>query len=800
MSQHALQALLAPSSTVVLTGQDAADPILTALLKALSKNNKGLTLVGVKPHWGAENSPIKHYSSLSELTQPYDLAILAGKTTQPMSEIIAACSQAGIHALLMLSWTGEPPSDIQHHLRQHNVRLLGPNSFGICRPKQGISAWLGLTHPLPGRLALMSQSGTVASALVDWASWQGIGFSQVVAMGSPVDVMPSQVLDFLSNDFESQAILMYLQSVGQPTRFLSSLRAASRSKPVAVVTEHNLGADPRVLDAALMRTGAVRGRRLNDLIGAASVMTNARRIKEGALMIIGNGAGPGELAAQRAAELNLSLLEPDQVLREQLENIVDQRGHIGPVSTVWASCPSDVFVDLAQTALSSKSCGAVLLMLSPTALIDLSSFYEQVIALHRKQKKLIMVCLLGGGDIVSMRTRLNEAGIPTFRTPETAIEGFQFLEQFQRNQQLAKQSPDSNAASQQVNIEQARKHLKTFIRQGKTQLCAADFAPVLALFHLSFAQFPRSQSVIKAALHVRIFRDPVFGTAIGVALGGSDQGSPQKSEVVGLPPLNTLLARDLISQLLPPGNYPQVEALLLNVSSLACELPECQTLQLSKLYIDQYDCLNGDIAITLAPCSNARRYDHLAIQPYPRQWVSHLTLRDGSNTTVRPVRPEDSPLIADFVRGMSKETRYLRFISNIEELTPRMLSSMSHIDYDREMAFMAVHEINGKERLIGTSRYIDNFDDQSCEFAVVLDDEFQGQGLASYLMKQLFLAAADKGIRVMQGIVLAENKRMITFCKHLGFSIKRDPDDIGQVIATLRLTDNFVSALHSKKE
>ena len=792
MSLHTLQTLLAPSSIVVLTGEDASDATLTALLQALSTGKADLTLVGVTPQWKGQDVVFTQFSTIDQLSKRYDLAILTGKTTQPMSDIIAACGKAGIHSLLMLSWTGEITSDIQQHLRQHKVRLLGPNSFGICRPKKGVFAWLGLTHPIPGRLALMSQSGTVASALVDWASWQSIGFSQVVTMGEPIDVMPSQILDYLSNDFESQAILMYLHSIGQPTRFLSSLRAASRSKPVAVVTEHDLGADPRVLDAALNRTGAVRGRRLNDLIGAAAVMTNARRIREGALMIIGNGSGPGELAAQRATELNLTLLEPSQTLRNKMENIMDHRGHIGSVSTVWASCPSNVFIDLAQTALANASCGAVLLMLSPTALIDLSSFCDQVIKLHQQQKKIIMVCLLGGGDIIDMRTRLIEAGIPTFRTPETAIEGFQFLEQFQRNQQLAKQSPDSNAASEQVNIEQAREQLNTFLQQGKKQLNATSLEPILALFHLEFATFHRTKSVINAALHVRLFRDPVFGAAIGVALGGSDQGAPQKSEVVGLPPLNTLLTRDIISQLLPPGNYPQIESLLLNLSSLACELPECHSLQLSKLYINKEYRLNGEVLATLSPCTNVRRYDHLAIQPYPRQWVSTVKLRSGEDISVRPVRPEDSPMIADFVRSMSKETRYLRFISNFEELTPRMLSSMSHIDYDREMAFMAVETIEGKERLIGTSRYIDNFDDQSCEFAVVLNDAYQSQGLASYLMKQLFLVAADKGIRIMKGIVLAENKRMIRFCQYLGFTIKRDPDDISQVIATLTLTDDFL--------
>lgn len=813
MPHHALQSLLAPRSVVVLTGEDPRDPILLALLKALASANKrpDTCLVGVAPD-APERKLFELKLTLNELNKPYDLAIHAGTTNEPIEDIVAACAKMGIHTLLMLSWTGTSDTVLRDCLRQHKVRLLGPNSFGLCRPKQGLFAWLGLTQPIPGRLALMSQSGTVASALVDWSTWQGIGFSQVVSMGAPVDIMPSQILDYLSNDFESQAILMYLQSVGKPTRFLSSLRAASRSKPVAVVTEHNLGADPRVLDAALNRTGAVRGRRLNDLIGAASVMTNARRIKEGSLMIIGNGAGPGELASQRASELNVALLAPQENLRHKLENIVSGRGHVGPVSTVWASCASDVFVDMARTALEDEQCCAVLLMLSPTALIDLSSFCEQVIELHRQQKKLVMVCLLGGGEMVTMRTRINEAGIPTFRTPETALEGFQFLEQFQRNQRLAKQSPDSNAADETFNVEQARQRLQDHVAANKTRLEGDELKAILSLFHLEMVSFSRNDSVIHAALHVRIFQDPIFGTAIGVALGGSEQGAPQKSEVVGLPPLNTLLVRDLLTQLLPlPSQHsftsdnkkqihPHIERFLLNVSSLACELPECKTLQLSKLYVNKHGQLNGEAFATLTSCHHLRRYEHLAIQPYPRQWVQQLTLRNNFNVTIRPVHPEDAPMIAQFVKSMSKQTRYLRFISNIEELTPRMLASMSHIDYDREMAFMAVHTVDGQDTLIGTSRYIDNFDDHSCEFAVVLGDDYQGLGLASYLMKQLILVAADKDIHLMKGIVLAENKRMLTFCKRLGFTIKRDPDDFGQMIAELSLTPNTIEKLkHSVK-
>ncbi|PJE55945.1 bifunctional acetate--CoA ligase family protein/GNAT family N-acetyltransferase [Marinomonas sp. BSi20584] len=802
MSQHALQSLLAPKSMVVLTGDDAHDPLMLALLTSLSHTKKScpVSLVGVQP---ATEFSFPLFSTLGELTTSPDLAVLVGsyssKESQPsMEDIIAACGAAGIGSLLMLSWTGDSQESLAEALRKHNVRLLGPNSFGICRPKQGVFAWLGLTQPLPGRLALMSQSGTVASALVDWATWQGIGFSQVVSMGSPVDVMPSQVLDYLSNDFDSQAILMYLQKIGRPTRFLSSLRATGRSKPVAVVTEHSVGADERVLDAALSRTGAVRGRRLNDLIAAASVMTNARRVKDGSLLIIGNGAGPGELAAQRAMELGIDLLTPEGELHNRLESTMAGRGGIGPVTTVWASCATDLFIDLAANALQSDDCGAVLLTLSPTALIDIDSLYDLIVKLHRTQKKLVMVCLLGGGNMTNMRTRINEAGIPTFRTPETAIEGFQFLVQFQRNQLLAKQSPDSHAFRFKIDVSEATKTLNRLFKQERRQeLKQVEKTPhtdslrdIFELFHIRLITRRQASNQLSAPIHLRVFQDKVFGPAIGLSLEGAQQH--KQAEAVALPPLNTILAKDLIQRAFPGEESFELESLLRNLSSMVCELPEIESLEMADVRLHDSGSVYADVTANLRLCKNWRRYEHLAIHPYPRQWVSERVLKNDEIATVRPVLPRDSGILADFVRSMSHETRYFRFISNIEELTPRMLASMSHIDYDREMALLAVIQRDDQDLLIGTARYIDNFDDQSCEFAVVLGDEFQGLGLASYLMRRLMQVAADKGIRVMKGIVLAENKRMIEFCRHLGFSIQRDPDDFGQMVASIKLTPSLL--------
>lgn len=805
MSQHALQPLLAPTSIAVLTGEEAQNPLMLALLSSLSHHDEEhanttcpIYLVGVEP---ATSNSFPLFATLSELTglnnrsvQSPDLAILIGSyTNKTIEEIIIECADAQIHSLLMLSWTDHPSEKILTLLRKHNVRLLGPNSFGVCRPKQGVYAWLGLTQPLQGRLALMSQSGTVASALVDWATWQGIGFSQVVSMGEPVDVMPSQVLDYLSTDFDSQAILMYLQQIGSPTRFLSSLRATGRSKPVAVVTEHSIGADERVLDAALSRTGAVRGRRLNDLIAAASVMTNARRVKEGSLLILGNGAGPGELAAQRAMELGIDLLTPEGELHEKLESTMMGRGGIGSVTTVWASCTTDLFIDLAANALSSNQCGAVLLTLSPTALIDIDSLYELIIKLHRDQKKLVMVCLLGGGNMTNMRVRINEMGIPTFRTPETAIEGFQFLVQFQRNQLLAKQAADSHAFRFKIDVSAATNTLKTLLKSGKHIVNGDELRDTFELFHIPLISRRQASHQLLAPIHLRMFQDAVFGPVIGLSLEGAQQH--KQAEAVALPPLNTILAKDLIHRAFPNEESFELESLLRNLSTMVCELPDIKSLELADVRVHESGSVYANVTATLRQSKNEHRYEHLAIHPYPRHWISERTLKNNDVATIRPVLPRDSGILADFVRNLSNETRYFRFISSIAELTPRMLTSLSHIDYDREMALLAVIHKTGKDVLIGSARYTDNFDDKSCEFAIVLSDEYQGLGLASYLMRQLFKVAADKGIKMMKGIILAENKRMIDFCEHLGFSIERDPEDFGQVIATLKLTPKVLSRL-----
>ncbi len=164
---------------------------------------------------------------------------------------------------------------------------------------------------------------------------------------------------------------------------------------------------------------------------------------------------------------------------------------------------------------------------------------------------------------------------------------------------------------------------------------------------------------------------------------------------------------------------------------------------------------------------------------YPSELVQALTLRDGTRVVVRPIRPEDRQIEQEFVQRLSDESRYFRFMSALRELNEAMLSRFTQIDYDREMALIAVVSENGLETEIGVARYVVNADGVSCEFAVAVADAWQHRGVGSILIRNLVEVARARGLQVMEGIVLAGNHKMLGLMNALGFSIRSEPGDAG---------------------
>jgi len=299
-------------------------------------------------------------------------------------------------------------------------------------------------------------------------------------------------------------------------------------------------------------------------------------------------------------------------------------------------------------------------------------------------------------------------------------------------------------------------------------------------------------------LALAIATDDTFGPVI--ALGPSARPPlPPMLPALALPPLNRRLALDLLAGQrrrsgAPDGGDPDAEPLvrmLLQLSGLVCRCPWVRRLELDPVLVAQGELVVVGARVAVDARRVARRgYAHMAIHPYPAELAGTMTLRDGASLAVRPIRPEDATLERSFVNGLSEESRYFRFFYRMHELTPQMLARFTQVDYDREMALVAIvpdASAPEGERFVGVARYIANPDGESAEFAVVVADDWHGRGVAYALMERLTASARLRGFAELSGAVLRSNRSMLRFVERFGFKTADDPQDPDQVVATLVL-------------
>jgi acetyltransferase len=218
---------------------------------------------------------------------------------------------------------------------------------------------------------------------------------------------------------------------------------------------------------------------------------------------------------------------------------------------------------------------------------------------------------------------------------------------------------------------------------------------------------------------------------------------------------------------------------LLRVSEMASELPWIREMDINPLIVDEEGAIAVDARVTVEHTSPGpgTRYAHMAICPYPAHLIQRWSLADGTEITIRPIRPEDAELLQTFVRSLSEESRYFRFISTVQELSPRTVARLTQIDYDREMALIAVLAEGEREVELGAARYVTNPDGESCEFALVVADAWQGRGIGTKLMHSLMEVARANGLKALVGDVLASNANMLRLMEKLGFAIENHPED-----------------------
>ena len=240
----------------------------------------------------------------------------------------------------------------------------------------------------------------------------------------------------------------------------------------------------------------------------------------------------------------------------------------------------------------------------------------------------------------------------------------------------------------------------------------------------------------------------------------------------------------------PAADAEALTTVLLAVSDMVCALPWIAELDLNPLLLDATGAIALDARVVVNPerekCD--ANWSHLAIRPYPADLESEEILSDGARIHLRPIRPEDAVMETAFITELSEESRYRRFLSLVRHVTPEMIARFTQIDYDREMALIAVPEApDGREAIVAVGRYVREADPTSAEFGIVVADLWHGRGLAKRLMHRLMTCARAAGVRELHGLILASNDPMLALMRDLGFTVEPAPDDPLDVIATKAL-------------
>ncbi len=895
MDSHYLTDLFTPEKIALFGASDRENSVGGVVFKNLLSSGFEGRIFAINPkHDTVQGQPA--YASLEAVGESIDLAVVATPAAT-IPAIVEACGEHGIKMMLILSAgfreIGEEGKRLEKQITEkcerHGIRMMGPNCLGLIRPDKKLNITFGHNIAKSGNIALVSQSGAICTAILDWAEMNDIGFSAVVSTGIGADLDFGDYLDYLVSDPLTKSILLYIEGISDARRFMSSLRAAARIKPVIAlkVGRHAAGAEASMshtgalvgsdetFSAALSRSGVLRVESVSQLFAAAKVLSSeSSRVASDRLVIITNGGGPGVMAADRATDQGIELSTLSDETIEKLNQVLPGVWSHGNPVDIIGDAPPDRYSAAVDICLEDPGVDGAIVILTPQAMTAPTLVAEELIKSAKDSKKPVLTSWMGGTQVEEARRVLKEAHIADFNMLEDAVDAFSFIGTYNRNQRLLLQTPARLTGDQgTADRDGARLIIEGVLNERRKVLTEPESMAILNAFKIPAAEngvastanqalviaetigYPVVMKVLSndishksdaggvrlnvaSAQEVRgayrdmieqvkknrpnatidgitiakmyrspnarelmigIIRDPVFGPVISFGSGGT-MVEVMGDSAISLPPLNRRLAKDLIYRTKAAkmlGNFRNMPAVdieklidvLVAVSNLACELPWIREMDINPLLVDENGVVAVDARIRVAyPKPSTDPYTHLAIHPYPIHLITEEQLNDGTDIIIRPIRPEDAEMEQEFIRGLSAESKYFRFMNSIHELSLEMLVRFTQIDYHNEMALVAINPGPKGEEEIGVARYMTNPDKKTCEFAIVVSDKWQGKGIARLLMQKLLDIARNRNLEVMEGQVLANNYRMLELMASMGFQIQNDAEDPGIKVVTQRLS------------
>jgi acetyltransferase len=880
--RHPLDCIFRPRSVAVIGASEREGSVGRTMLWNLIRSPFGGTVFPVNPQRHSVLG-IKSYPDIASVPEVVDLAVIATPAAT-VPQVIRECVAAGVKGAIIVSAgfkeIGEAGAALEQQVlaeaRRGGMRIIGPNCLGLMNPLVGLNATFAGTSARSGNVAFISQSGALCTSILDWSLGENVGFSAFVSIGSMLDVGWGDLIEYLGDDPYTHSIVLYMESIGDAHAFLSAAREVAMDKPIIVLkvghteaaakaaASHTgaLTGSDEVLNAAFRRCGVLRVHTISDLFDMAEILAKQPRPKGNRLSIVTNAGGPGAIATDALISGGgaLSELAPETV--QKLNQFLPaQWSHHNPID-ILGDASSDRYAQTLEVVANDPNSDGLLVILTPQAMTNPTQTAEKLKA-YSKLGKPILSSWMGGAEIAAGTQILNQANIPTFPYPDTAVRLFNYMWQYTYNLRGIYETPslptDSDlhspdrilaeqiltrvrnsdrsllteyeskqllaaygiptiateiATSDIEAVEIADRfgypvvlklHSETITHKtdvGGVRLNLGDAAAVSRAFE-AIASKVRSidphaflgvtvQPMVKMEGYELILGsslDPQFGAVMLFGMGGQLVEIFQ-DRALALPPLNTTLARRMMEQTRiykalqgvrgrQAIDLAKLEQLLVSFSQLIVEQPQIREIDINPLLVSPEGMIALDARVLLHTTADFADRPVPAILPYPTKYVQQWESRKGDCLTIRPIRPEDEPLMVLFHQNLSEESVYLRYAHTVK-LTQRIaherLTRICFIDYDREMLLVADYKDpqTSEHEILAVARLSKLHGTNEAEFALIVSDHYQNQGLGTELLRQLLEIGKEEQLDAIVGYILTSNYMMQSICRKLGFQFQPD--------------------------
>jgi acetyltransferase len=879
-----LDALFAPHSVAVIGATEKEGSVGRTVLWNLISSPFGGTVFPVNPK-RPNILGLKAYPNLAAVPDPVELAVIV-TPPQTVPGVMEECVAAGVKGAIVISAgfkeTGPAGEELERQVlaqaRRGGIRVVGPNCLGVMNPVSGLNATFAAGIARPGSVGLISQSGALLTAILDWSVREQVGFSSVVSLGSMLDVGWGDLIYHLGDDPHTGSIVIYMETVGDARAFLSAAREVALTKPIIVIkpgrtaqaskaaASHtgSLTGSDEVLDAAFRRVGVLRVDAIQDLFAIADVLAKQPQPKGRRLSIVSNAGGPGVLATDALISGGGQLTELTPEVTEAFNAVLPAPwSHNNPVDII-GDAPPERYAAALEIAARDPNADGLLVILTPQAMTDPTRTAELVAPFAHIEGKPVLASWMGGADVEAGTAILRQAGIPTFLYPDTAVQMFNYMWRYSdglRQLYETPSMPDDDASA--VNRSLARDVIETVRREGRTLLTEFESKQVLAAYAIPITETRIAPSedaavadaeaigypvVLKLYSHTITHKTDVGGVQLNLAdaaavreayqaiktavaerrgaehfegvtvqpminysgyeliLGSSvdAQFGPVllfglggqlvelfRDRALALPPLNTTLARRMMERTKIYGAFSGIrgrqpidtgalEQLLVHFAQLVVEQPWIKEIDINPLLASPERLIALDARIVLNdPKLPPEQLPKLAIRPYPRQYIGTWTGVDGSVMTIRPIRPEDEPLMVRFHQSLSERTVYGRYLKDLglaERTAHERLTRACFNDYDREIALVAERTTrDGERELVAVARLTKRHAVNGAEFAIVVADCCQRTGLGTELLRRLVQIGRDEHLDWIRAEMLADNAGMQRAAQKVGFTLHEVP-------------------------